>query len=206
MLLTIDPHEPEPWLIARVVQVLRRGGLAVVPTDTVYSIVCLLDDGEAVARLYEAKGASPAKRLSLLVPDIASAAAYTRGIPNQFFRMMRRVLPGPYTFIFQASSEVPRIMLHKRRTVGLRVPDSAIVQALLAELGTPLLATSVRNLADEWVLDPVTIEREVGAAVDVVVDGGPLAAEPSTVIDLSGERPLLVREGKGQTDVLELVG
>jgi len=206
VLLTIDPHEPEPWLIARVVQVLRRGGLAVVPTDTVYSIVCLLDDGEAVARLYEAKGASPAKRLSLLVPDIASAAAYTRGIPNQFFRMMRRVLPGPYTFIFQASSEVPRIMLHKRRTVGLRVPDSAIVQALLAELGTPLLATSVRNLADEWVLDPVTIEREVGAAVDVVVDGGPLAAEPSTVIDLSGERPLLVREGKGQTDVLELVG
>lgn len=206
MLLTIDPHEPEPWLIARVAQLLRRrGGLAVVPTDTVYSIVCVLSDGDAVARLYEAKGISPAKRLSLLVPDIAAAAAYTRGIPNQVFRMMRRALPGPYTLIFQASSEVPRIMLHKRRTVGLRIPDSAIVQALLSELGEPLLATSVRNLSDEWVLDAVTIDTECGDAVDVVVDGGLLSAEPSTVIDLSGGQPALVREGKGDTGVLDLI-
>lgn len=205
MLLTIDVHEPEPWLVARVAQVLRRGGLAVVPTDTVYSIVCLVSDSDAVNRLYEAKGISSAKRLSLLVPDIASAATYTRGIPNQVFRMMRRVLPGPYTLIFQASSEVPRVMLHKRRTVGLRIPDAAIVLALLAELGEPLLATSVRSLSEEWVLDPVTIDTEYGDAVDVVIDAGLLSAEPSTVIDLSGERPVLVREGKGDVGVLELI-
>jgi len=205
VLLTIDANEPEPWLVARVAQVLRRGGLAVVPTDTVYSIVCLISHGDAVARLYEAKGISAAKRLSLLVPDIASAAAYTRGIPNQVFRIMRRALPGPYTLIFQASSEVPRIMLHKRRTVGLRIPDSAIVQALLAELQEPLLSTSVRNLSDEWVLDPVAIDTDYGDAVDVVVDAGLLAAEPSTVIDLSGDRPVLVREGKGDVGVLELI-
>jgi len=205
VLLTIDANEPEPWLVARVAQVLRRGGLAVVPTDTVYSIVCLISDGDAVTRLYEAKGISAAKRLSLLVPDIASAAAYTRGIPNQVFRIMRRALPGPYTLIFQASSEVPRIMLHKRRTVGLRIPDSAIVLALLTELQEPLLSTSVRNLSDEWVLDPVAIDTDYGEAVDVVVDGGLLAAEPSTVIDLSGDRPVLVREGKGDLGVLELI-
>lgn len=204
MLLTIDPAEPEAWLVARVVQMLRRGEVAVIPTDTVYALVCRLADEAAVLRLYEVKRIAPAKRLSLLVADIATAARYTRGISNRVFRSMRRVLPGPYTFIFQASSEIPRIMLRKRRTVGIRIPDCPIALAVLAELGEPLLSTSVRNQADEWVLDPAQIEEQLGEDVTVVVDGGRLAAAPSTVVDLSGEEPVLVREGRGSVGALEM--
>ena len=204
MLLAIDRTEPEPWLIARVAQILRRGGVAVIPTDTVYALVCLLGDDDAVRQLYEVKHIAPAKRLSLLVGDIATASRYTRGIANPVFRAMRRVLPGPYTFIFQASPDIPRVMLHKRRTVGIRIPDSPIALALLAELGETLLSTSVRNGADEWLLDPAEIADELAGQVSVVVDAGLLAAEPSTVVDLSGVEPVLLRRGKGDVAALEL--
>lgn len=203
MLLSIDPVEPESWLIGRVANVFRKGGLVVLPTDTVYALTCLFDDEAAIERLYAVKAIGPAKRLSILVPDIAAAARLTRGIANPVFRTMRRVLPGPYTFIFQASGDVPRAMLRKRRTVGIRIPDCPITLAILAELGTPLLATSVRNTADEWLLDPVTIEEQLRGHVDLVVDGGLLAAEPSTVVDLSADEPVLVRSGKGDVGKLE---
>lgn len=204
MLLAIDPVEPESWLIGRVANVIRKGGLAVLPTDTVYALTCAFDNEAAIERLYTVKGIGPAKRLSILVPDIAAAARLTRGISNTVFRTMRRVLPGPYTFIFQASAEVPRAMLRKRRTVGIRIPDSPIALAVLAEVGVPLLATSVRNARDEWLLDPVAIEEDLRGQADIVVDGGLLAAEPSTVVDLSGDEPVLVRQGKGDVDLLEL--
>jgi tRNA threonylcarbamoyl adenosine modification protein (Sua5/YciO/YrdC/YwlC family) len=204
VLLAIDPLRPEPWLIGRVVNVLRRGGVVVLPTDTVYSLACALGNEQAVDRLYEVKGITPAKHLSILVPDIATASRFTRGITNTMFRTMRRVLPGPYTFIFAASGEVPRVMLRKRRTVGIRLPDSAIVQALLAELGEPLLTTSVRGQRDEFLLDPTVIDDDIGHQLDMVVDGGLLANEPSTVVDLSGEEPVIVRYGKGDVDALGL--
>jgi tRNA threonylcarbamoyl adenosine modification protein (Sua5/YciO/YrdC/YwlC family) len=204
VLLTIDPAEPESWLIGRVVQTLRRGGLAVIPTDTVYALVCPLSNEASTERLYTVKSISPTKRLSILVGDIATASRFTRGIPNPVFRLMKRVLPGPYTLIFQASQEVPRIMLHKRRTVGIRIPDSPIAAAVIEELGEPLLSTSVRNRADEWLLDPAEIEQQLRGEVELVVDGGMLANEPSTVVDLSGPEPVLVRTGKGDVEALEL--
>jgi tRNA threonylcarbamoyl adenosine modification protein (Sua5/YciO/YrdC/YwlC family) len=204
MLLPIDPQEPQPWLVARAAQTLRSGGVAVVPTDTVYALACALDSRPAVERLYAVKGITPAKRLSLLVPDLASASRYARGMTTPVFRMMRRVLPGPYTFIFQATGEVPKVMLRKRRTVGIRCPDAPITLAILAELGQPLLTTSVRSDDDAFVVDPVTIEDELGAQVDLVVDGGLLGTVPSTVVDLSEDEPVLVREGKGDPGALEL--
>jgi tRNA threonylcarbamoyl adenosine modification protein (Sua5/YciO/YrdC/YwlC family) len=204
VLLPVDPLQPEPWLVARAAQALRRGGVVVLPTDTVYGLACRLDDSAAIERLYGVKGISPSKRLSILVPDISSASRYARGISNPVFRMMRRVLPGPYTFIFQATSEVPRIMLRKRRTVGLRIPDCPIVTALLEEVGGPLLTTSVRNARDEFVIDPAEIEEALKGQVDLVVGGGRLLNEPSTVIDLSADEPVLVRRGKGDVDALEL--
>jgi tRNA threonylcarbamoyl adenosine modification protein (Sua5/YciO/YrdC/YwlC family) len=204
VLLTIDPKQPEPWLIGRVVNVLRRGGLAVLPTDTVYSFACALHNEAAVDNLYAVKGITPAKRLSILVPDIATASRFTRGITNTMFRTMRRVLPGPYTFIFAASTEVPRVMLRKRRTIGIRLPDSPIVLAVLAELGEPLITTSVRGGRDEFLLDPAQIEDDLGDQVAIVVDGGLLANEPSTVVDLSGPEPVVVRTGKGDVDALGL--
>ena len=204
MLLTLDTAEPEPWLVARITQTLAKDGLVVLPTDTMYAIACALDGSDAIERLYHVKGITPAKRLSILVPDIAAASLYTRGIPNPVFRTMKRVLPGPYTFIFKASSEVPRIMLHKRRTVGIRIPDCPITLAVLEQLGRPLLSTSVRNERDEWMHDPVQIEDDLRGQVDLVVDGGVLADEPSTVVDLSEDTPVLVREGKGEVALLEL--
>ncbi len=204
MPLHIDPIEPESWLVARVVQVLKRSGVVVLPTDTVYAFACALSSRSAIERLYGVKGISGTKRLSILVPDIATASRFTRGITNHLFRVMKRVLPGPYTFIFQASQEVPKIMLHKRRTVGLRIPDNAIVQAVLAELGEPLLSSSVRNTAEEFLLDPVLIADTLAGQVDLVVGGGVLVNEPSTVVDLSEDDPLLVRRGKGDVAALEL--
>jgi tRNA threonylcarbamoyl adenosine modification protein (Sua5/YciO/YrdC/YwlC family) len=204
VLLAIDPAEPEPWLIGRVTASLRRGCLVVLPTDTVYALTCPLSSDTAIERLYEAKRLPPTRRLSILVPDIATASRYARGIPNHVYRAMRRVLPGPYTFIFQSSNEVPRIMLHKRRTVGLRIPDSSIALAVLADFGEPLLSTSLRNDADEWLIDPAAIAEEMRGRADLVVDGGRLAAEPSTVVDLTGDTPKLLREGKGDVTALEL--
>jgi tRNA threonylcarbamoyl adenosine modification protein (Sua5/YciO/YrdC/YwlC family) len=206
MLISIDPFSPEPWLVARVVQSLKRGGVVVIPTDTVYAYACSLADRDAPRRLYEIKGISPSKRLSILVPDLRTASRYTRSIPNPVFRTMRRVLPGPYTFIFQASSEVPRIMLRKRRTVGIRLPDCPITLAILAELGEPLLTSSVRSSADEFVLDPVEIEAASGDELAMVVDGGQLLNEASTVVDLSSDEPVLVRLGKGDVSELYFLG
>lgn len=204
MLLPIDMKQPEPWLVGRVANVLRRGGVTVLPTDTVYSLACSLHNPAAVDRLYEVKGITASKRLSILVPDIQTASRFTRGITNTMFRTMRRVLPGPYTFIFAASSEVPRVMLRKRRTVGIRLPDSPVTLAIIAELGEPLLATSVRGQREEFLLDPATIEDDLGDQVDMIVDGGLLANEPSTVVDLSGPEPVVVRTGKGDVDALGL--
>lgn len=204
MLLAIDPTDPEPWLTTRVVQALRRGGVAVVPTDTVYAIACRVDDPAAVEHLYEVKEMPATKRLSLLVPDIATASRYARAIPDRVFRAMRRVVPGPYTFIFSAGHELPRVMLRKRRTVGIRIPDSPIVQAILAELGKPLFSTSVRSEDDEWLLDPAVIAADLGQRVEITVDAGLLSAEPSTVVDATGDEPILVRAGKGDVAALEL--
>jgi tRNA threonylcarbamoyl adenosine modification protein (Sua5/YciO/YrdC/YwlC family) len=192
-------------LVARVVQALKKGGVVVIPTDTVYAYACSLGDREAPRRLYEIKGISPAKRLSILVPDIKTASRYASDIPNPVFRTMRRVMPGPYTFIFQASGEVPRIMLRKRRTVGIRLPDCPIVLAILAELGEPLLSSSVRSSADEFVLDPVAIEEASSDELAMVVDGGRLLNEPSTIVDLSEDEPVIVREGKGDLGELHFL-
>lgn len=205
MLLSIDPVNPEPWLVAQVVQILKRGGVVVIPTDTVYAYACSLADRDAPKKLYEIKDISPAKRLSILVPDLKTAARYTRDIPNPVFRTLRRILPGPYTFIFQASGELPRYMFRKRRTVGIRLPDSPIVLAILAELGEPLLASSVQSSPDEFMLDPVEIEEVSGNKVDIVVDGGRLPNEPSTIVDLTGDEPVITREGKGDIAALSFL-
>lgn len=205
MLLTLDPTEPESWLVARAANMLKRGAVAVIPTDTVYGLVCAISHQDAIERIYALKRLDPKKPLAILVSDMSEVGTYTRGIGNPAFRLMKRVLPGPYTFIFRASPEVPKIMLRKRKTIGVRIPDSPITLAILAEVGEPLLTTSVRYPDDQFVNDPEEIERYFGDRVDLVVDGGLLAPVPSTVVDYSGDVPELVREGKGEVDALELV-
>ncbi len=204
MVLGIDPVEPEPWLLARAVQVLRHGGIVVMPTDTVYGLTCGITHHEAIRRIYKLKDMDPKKPLSVLVDDMSMVGRYAKGVSTPAYRLLKRVLPGPYTFIFQASPEVPKIMLRKRRTIGIRMPDNPIALALLQELGEPLLNSSIRDPEHDFVNDPDEIERSLENDVELVIDGGILLPVPSTVVDLSGDEPVLIREGKGDVDTLEL--
>ncbi len=204
MILEIDPVEPEPWLLARATQVLGEGGVVVMPTDTVYGMTCGITHHEAIRRIYKLKDMDPKKPLSILVGDMSMVGRYARGVSTPAFRLLKRVLPGPYTFVFEASPEVPRIMLRKRRTIGIRMPDNPIALALLEEMGEPLLSSSIRGPEQDFVNDPEVIDVSLGDDVEMVIDGGILLPVPSTVVDLSGSEPVLLREGKGDVATLEL--
>ena len=204
MILEIDPVEPEPWLLPRAAQVLRDGGVVVMPTDTVYGLTCGINHHDAIKRIYKLKDMDPKKPLSILVGDMSAVGKYAKGVSTPAFRILKRVLPGPFTFIFEASAEVPKIMLRKRRTIGIRMPDNPIALALLAEMGEPLLSSSIRDPEELFVNDPEEIEKSLGNHVDMVIDGGILTPTPSTVVDLSGPEPVLLRDGKGDVETLEL--
>jgi tRNA threonylcarbamoyl adenosine modification protein (Sua5/YciO/YrdC/YwlC family) len=206
VIVEIDPVAPEPWLVSRAAEALRRGGVAIIPTDTVYGLACGISQTKAIKRIYELKKMDPKKPLAILVDDMTTVGRYCKGVTTPYFRMLKRVLPGPYTFIFEASPEVPKIMLRKRLTIGIRMPDHPITLAILAELDEPLLTTSVRTPDDHWVVNPLEVESTLDDRVDLVVDGGPLVLAPSTVVDLSEDVPILVREGKGAVEELELFG
>jgi len=203
MILELNPHEPEHWIAQEAVRVLVRGGVVALPTDTVYGVACDIEREDAVQRIYRLKGMERGKLLSILCADLAMAARFTMGIPTQWFRILRRELPGPYTFILPASKDLPRAMLKQRKTVGIRVPDCPVALELLRQLGRPLLTTSIRMGEGQWLNDPVEIEEYYRHELDLVVDGGVLIPEPSTVIDFSGREPELVREGKGSVDFLQ---
>jgi tRNA threonylcarbamoyl adenosine modification protein (Sua5/YciO/YrdC/YwlC family) len=204
VIVDIDPIEPQPWLVARAADLLRAGGVAVVPTDTVYGLTCSIAHPQAIRRIYELKDMDPKKPLSILVDGMQTVGRFARGVTTPAYRMMKRVLPGPYTFIFSASPEVPKIMLRKRRTIGIRMPDHEVTRALLALLDQPLLSTSIRNPDDDFINDPDEIASRYRGQVDLVIDSGPLLPTPSTVVDLSGSEPVLVRAGKGDVAALEL--
>ena len=204
MIVEIDPLEPESWLVGQAANVLRKGGIVVAPTDTVYGLTCCIDQPDAIKRVYALKNMDPKKPLAILVPDMKSVGQYARGVSTPAYRAMKRVLPGPYTFIFEASPEVPKIMLRKRRTIGIRMPNHPVLLALLAELTVPVLSTSIRNPDDDFVNDPVEIDATYGAKIDIVIDSGPLLPIPSTVVDLSSGEPVLLRDGKGDVDILEM--
>lgn len=203
MYLQIDGEYPELWRLDAVARAVREGGLGVIPTDTVYAFVCGIGSKRAIERLYRVKELDQKKPLSILCQDLRAVSEYTRGIPTSAYRAMKRCLPGPYTFILKASSQVPRIMLRKRRTVGVRVPDDDICAALLQALDEPLLCSSVRTKDDSFWNDPAQISDEFGKRLDFVVDGGERLAEPSTVIDLTGRVAEVIREGKGDPTLFD---
>ncbi len=205
-LVTMNPYHPDTRALKRVAEVIRDGGVAVVPTDTVYALVASAFDRSAPEQLYRLKGieaSDPRKPLSVMVHSLKQAAEFTRGIPTPGYRMMRRVLPGPYTFVLAAGRKLPAAALQGRKTIGIRIPDCAVTLALLEEIGLPLLATSVVHYGEHTVLDdPVDIAAHAGDGIDVIVDIGPIFPEPSTVIDLTGKEPVVLREGKGSLDNL----
>lgn len=198
MLLKINPINPQKHLIGRVVEELKKGGVIAYPTDTVYGIGCDIFSKSAVERIYRIKGRDKKKPLSFICEDLKHISQYAL-VGDNSYRIMRRLIPGPYTFILKATKLVPKVMLTKRETVGIRVPDSEICRMLVAELGHPIVTTSANVSNDAIISDPEEIDKKMGKLLDLVIDGGPLPQEPSTMIDLTGDAPVIVREGKGDT-------
>ncbi|WKZ67503.1 MAG: L-threonylcarbamoyladenylate synthase [Flavobacteriales bacterium] len=206
MLLPIHPKDPEPRKVRMVAEALRNGGVAICPTDTVYAYVCSPLHQRAIEVVARLKGAKPGKAdLSLICADLSQLSLYARNVDTAAFRLLKRHLPGPYTFILNASSEIPKLFKNNRRTVGIRVPDHPIPQALVKELGHALVVASVHD-ADkvvDYTTDPERIEEHIGHQVDWVIDGGMGGLEPSTVVDLTSGEPVLLRSGKGPWDTAD---
>jgi tRNA threonylcarbamoyl adenosine modification protein (Sua5/YciO/YrdC/YwlC family) len=194
----IHPDNPQARLINQAAEIIRQGGLVVYPTDSAYALGCHIGDKEALERIRSLRKLDKDHNFTLMCRDLSELATYAK-VSNQSFRMLKKNTPGPYTFILEATSEVPRRLLHpKRKTIGLRVPDNAITLALLTELAEPLMTSSLLLPGDEYPLsDPYEIREQLEHHVDLVIDGGFCGLEPTTVIDLTAEAPELIRQGKG---------
>lgn len=194
--LNIHPENPQGRFIQQAVQVLEDGGLIIYPTDTVYGLGCSLFDKKAIQRIYFLKGKRKKRTLSFLCPDLKDIARYAR-VSTPAYKLIRSLTPGPFTFILEATRLVPKILLEKRSTVGIRVPENKICHMLLEEFGKPIISTSLNLPEVPYLNDPDDIERYFGHAVDLFLDSGFGGLEPSTIIDLTGDEPIIIREGKG---------
>jgi tRNA threonylcarbamoyl adenosine modification protein (Sua5/YciO/YrdC/YwlC family) len=197
-LFEVHPQNPQPRLLKQAAQILQAGGIAAVPTDSSYALVCRLDDKAAAENLRRMRQVDDKHHLTLLCRDLSELASHAR-VDNRQFRLLKLGTPGPYTFILEATKEVPRRLSHpSRRTIGLRVPDHRTTQDLLALFGAPLLATTCIAPGEAAPMnDPEQIRARFGKALQAVVDAGACPAEPTTVVDLSGDEPVLVRQGRG---------
>jgi tRNA threonylcarbamoyl adenosine modification protein (Sua5/YciO/YrdC/YwlC family) len=198
-LFEVHPTHPQPRLLKQAAQILHDGGIAAVPTDSSYALVCHLDDKGAAERLRHIREVDEKHHLTLLCRDLSELARFAR-VDNRQYRLLKLGTPGPYTFILEATKEVPRRVSHpSRRTIGLRVPDHAALQALLEVFGQPLLATTLIPPGESEPLnDAVEIRERFQKLIQAVVDAGACPMEPTTVVDLSGEEPVLVRQGRGE--------
>jgi tRNA threonylcarbamoyl adenosine modification protein (Sua5/YciO/YrdC/YwlC family) len=201
----VHPDNPQPRLLKQAVQILHGGGIAAIPTDSSYALVCHLDDKAAAENLRRIRGVDDKHHLTLLCRDLSELASYAR-VDNRQYRLLKSGTPGPFTFILEATKEVPRRVSHpSRRTIGLRVPAHAVTHALLEQLGQPLLATTLIAPGEsEPMNDPHEIRDRFQKLIQAVVDAGACPMQPTTVIDLTDEVPVLVRRGRGDASLLGL--
>ncbi len=195
---------PNPKDIKRVVTCLRNGGLVIYPTDTVYGLGCDITNNRALERIAQIKGVKLAKaNFSFICKDLSNLSDYVKQIDNATFKLLKRTLPGPYTFILPGNNNLPTVF-KKRKTVGIRVPDNNICTAIVEELGNPIVSTSIYDEDEviEYTTDPELILEKWNNLVDMVVDGGYGDNMPSTIIDLTSGEPVLIREGKGDIDII----
>ncbi len=197
----VDVHNPHRKLILHAVKILERGGVIVYPTDTIYGLAADIFNKSAIEKIFKIKKVSKQKLLSFICPDLSEVSQWAH-VPTNVYRIMKRVLPGKYTFILPASKEVPKGILQKRRTVGIRVPDCEVARRLTEELGRPLLSTSVPKEADEFFTDPYEIAERYKYQIDLILDSGMMPDMPSTVVDFSKDPPEIIREGAGDVDAL----
>ncbi len=202
--IKIYKENPNPKEISRVVQVLRKGGLIIYPTDTVYGLGCDITNTKALEKIARIKGIKLAKaNWSFICADLSNLSDYVRHIDTATFKILKRALPGPYTFILPGNNNLPKDF-KKKKTVGIRVPDNSIAKALVEALGNPIVSTSIRDDDDvlEYTTDPELIYEKWDNLVDVVIDGGYGDNVGSTIIDLSTGYPEVIREGKGSLDII----
>jgi len=203
VLLSVHPVNPQGRHISRAVDVLRSGGVVIYPTDTIYGIGCSIFQAAAIERVYRIKRQDRKKPFSFICSDLAHISEYAR-VDNPAFRLMKGLIPGPYTFILPAGrmKQIPKSMISKRKTVGIRVPDNAVCQALVRELGHPVLSAGVTDAEGGVLNDPADIVGAYGNAVDLILDSGNGMLDPSTILDLTDDAPVVVREGKGDVRFL----
>jgi len=202
MLLEINPDNPQPRLVAKVVEILKNGGVVAYPTDTTYGIGCSIFSKKGIERIYQIKQRDRKKPFSFICSDMSEISRYAR-VSNYAFKQLRRLLPGPYTFVLEANSVVPDLVTTKQRTVGIRVPDNKICLAIVKELGAPIVTTSANLSGEDPIGNPWAVEHELGRQLDLVVDGGDLSADVSSVVSLIGDRPEVLRKGVGDVSWCE---
>lgn len=205
MLINIHPDNPDPRKVKQVIECLLAGGVIIYPTDSVYSIGCDLNNSKAVERVARIKGIQlKDANFSLVCRDLSHLSEYCKPIENNIYKLMKRALPGPYTFILNANNNVPKIFKSKKKTIGIRVPDHPVSLAIVTAMGSPLVATSVHDDDEilEYMTDPELIHERYEDLVDMVIHGGIGNMEASTVFDCTSGMPELVREGRGPIEGL----
>lgn len=202
MLLDIHPINPEKKKVKTVSEILMdRDGVVVLPTDTIYGLVARPGNRSGKDRIFQIKDMPKNQYLSLFCYDLKTISLYARNVSNKCFKLLKRVLPGPYTFIFNATKKVPKMFLSKKGTIGIKIPENRILLDILKEADSPLISTSVL-LEEKWYNDPEKIHNQIGKQVDLVVDGGIFPIEPSTVVNCTNGDPVIERIGKGAIDIL----
>ncbi len=202
MLLSIHPENPQPRLLRQIADCLKNGGVIIYPTDTIYGLGCDIYQPRAIERICKIKNVDPQKaQLSFICRDLSHLSDYTKSIDTPLYRVLKNHLPGPYTFILPASKQVPKILKSKKDTIGLRIPDNVICNAILEVLGNPILSASLPGEMVEEYTDPAVIYETFGKVVDYVIDGGPGGIEPSTVVDCTTGEWIVTRQGLGEWHV-----
>src|SRR5690606_15030838 len=204
MLLKIYEDNPNPKAIKQAVDVLQKGGVIIYPTDTVYGLGCDITNHRAIERVCEIRGIKPEKaNLSFICYDLTDISQYTRPLDNTTFRLLKKALPGPFTFLFNASQKVPKLLSSKKKTVGIRVPDNNIARDIVLQLGNPIVSTSIHDDDEivEYSTDPELIHEKYGELVDLVIDGGYGDNVASTVVDCTSGEFEVVRQGKGDLEL-----
>lgn len=202
MLIKINNINPQKRLIIKVVDVLKNGGIVAYPTDTVYGIGCDIMNKKAIEKIYQLKQRRKNKPFSFICSGLKNISNYAK-VSNYAYKTMKRLLPGPYTFVLEGSKLVPKIMLTKRKTAGIRVPDNTICQALVEELGNPIITTSATMPDGTMFHNPSFILDYFSSRIDIVIDGGPVSGEPSSVISLINDYPEVIRKGMGDVSIFE---